>query len=147
MLLPALLFVAIAGCDDETTHSLELQPDKVALSHLFINGVNDRIQNFTIYASTGGNIAGEKGTIVKFSGNAFQKLNGDAVNGSVDVKLIEIYDRSTMLLTKRPTNGKNDDNKIEMLASGGVFYVNATQDGIQLKLVSFSVDQCLAWLF
>jgi len=136
MLLPVLLFLSIAGCDEDTSGSLVSQPDQVALSNLFIDGINDRTQNFTIYAATGGNIAGEKGTIVKFGGNAFQKLNGDAVNGSVDVKLIEIYDRSTMLLTKRPTNGKNEDNKVEMLASGGEFYVNATQDGIQLKLVS-----------
>jgi len=134
--LPALLCLSIAGCDDGTTESLQLQPDKVALTNLFINGTIDRTQHFTIYAATGGNIAGEKGTIVKFGGNAFQKLNGDAVSGSVDVKLIEVYDRSTMLLTKRPTNGKNEDNKVETLVSGGEFYVNATQDGIQLKLVS-----------
>lgn len=136
MLLPALLCLSIAGCDDESTDSLGPQPDAAALTNLFHEGVNERTQDFTINAATGGNITGAMGTVVKFPSNAFQKLNGEAVSGSVDIKLIEIYDRSTMLFTKRHTNGKNADSKIETLVSGGEFYVNATQDGAQLKLVS-----------
>jgi hypothetical protein len=135
MLMPVLLCIAIAGCDD-SGDSMGPQPDKEALGKLFIDGVSERTQHFTLSAATGGNITAAKGTIVKFGSNAFQKLNGDPVTGSVDIKLIEIYDRSTMLLTKRHTNGKNDDNKIDVLISGGEFYVNATQDGMQLKPAS-----------
>lgn len=58
------------------------------------------------------------------------------MTGSVDINLIEIYDRSTMLLTKRHTNGKNDENKVDVLISGGEFYVNAMLDGMQLNPTS-----------
>jgi len=135
MLLPVLLCLSIAGCD-ESGDSHGPQPDNEALQNLFVDGTSERTQHFTINAATGGNITAAKGTIVKFGTNAFKKLNGDAVAGSVDIKLIEIYDRSTMLLTKRHTNGKNDDDKIDVLISGGEFYVNATQDGMQLQPAS-----------
>ena len=135
MLLPVLLCFAIAGCDD-SADSMGPKPDKDALGKLFIDGVSERIQAFKINAATGGNITGTRGTVIKFGANAFQKLNGDPVSGSVDVELVEIYDRSTMLLTKRPTTGKNGDNKIDVLVSGGEFYVNATQDEIQLNSIS-----------
>src|SRR5688572_12301315 len=100
MLLPVLLCIAIASCDD-SGDSMGPQPDKEALGKLFIDGLSERTQEFKLNAATGGNITGSHGTVVKFGTNAFQKLNGDPVSGSVDVKLVEIYDRSTMLFTKR----------------------------------------------
>ena len=132
MLLPVLLCLAMTGCD-ESGDSHGPQPNKEALWKLFVDGTSERTQHFALNAATGGNITAAQGTIVKFAANAFQKLNGNPVTGSVDINLVEIYDRSTMVLTKRHTNGKNGDNKIEALISGGEFYVNAMQDGMQLN--------------
>jgi hypothetical protein len=133
LIAPALLFLFI-GCDDDEGISTDSKPDGAALNTWFDDAVDKKIQQFTIDASTGGNFTGEKGTKLEFSSNAFSTLTDDVVTGNVDVELVEIYDRATMLLTKKPTNGKKNDGSISTLVSGGEFYVNATQGDKQLKL-------------
>jgi hypothetical protein len=128
-----MVVTTIAACDGDEPTIQPPQPDAEALHQWFDASTENRVQHFTIDVSTGGNITGEHGTILQFNANDFLKLNGDAVTGTVDIELIEVYDRATMLLTKKPTNGKRDDGSISTLISGGEFYVNATQDGIQLK--------------
>ena len=136
LLMAGFFCLAVTSCDDEDAKPITPKPDKVALNELFISGVSDRTQLFTINAGTGGHINGSQGTVIKFGGSAFRTLGGETVTGSVNVELVEIYKRSAMLLTKRPTNGKNDSGSIDMLVSGGEFYVNATQNGVQLKPAS-----------
>lgn len=133
MLLAGFFCLGIISCDDKNETPAGPKPDKVALHEFFNSGINERIQHFTVSSSTGGNVTGSKGTVIKFSANAFLTLNGDGVTGNVDVELIEIYDRSTMLLTKKHTNGKKETGDISTLVSGGEFYVNASQNGVQLK--------------
>ena len=132
----ATVVMIIAACDGDDATIQTPQPSAEALHHWFDTGTENRVQHFTVDVSTGGNITGEQGTILQFSANDFLKLNGDAVTGTVDIELIEVYDRATMLLTKKPTNGKRDDGSISTLISGGEFYVNVTQNGTQLKLKS-----------
>lgn len=145
MLLARMLFVgffclSILSCDDNNETPEGPRPDKHALIQFFEDGIKENTQHFTISASTGGNITGNQGTMVKFSTNPFVTLNGNIVTGNVDVELIEIYDRSSMLFANRPTNGKKDNGDISTLISGGEFFVNATQDGIQLKpAVGFTI--------
>jgi hypothetical protein len=76
------------------------------------------------------------GTVVKFSTNAFQKLNGDAVSGTVDIKLMRSMIGQRCVYKTTHEWQETTTAGIETLVSGGEFYVNATQDGIQLKLVS-----------
>ena len=108
---------------------MDPKPDAAALNQWFDTNTENQEQHFILTASTGGNITGNQGTIVKFGANAFTKPNGDLVTGSVNITLIELYDRASMLLAKKPTNGKMSDGSISTLVSGGEFYVNATQDG------------------
>lgn len=133
ILCSAMVVTTIAACDGDEPTIQPPPPDAEALHQWFDTSTENRFQHFTIDVSAGGNITGEQGTILQFNANDFLKLNGDAVTGTVDIELIEVYDRATMLLTKKPTNGKRDDGSISTLISGGEFYVNATQDGIQLK--------------
>jgi hypothetical protein len=134
--LPALLLIGTIGCDDENPKLESENPDGAALNSWFDASTEKEIQHFTLDAHMGGDITGEQGTILKFSGDAFVRLNDEAITGTVDIELIEVYDRASMLLTKRPTNGKNSDGKISTLVSGGEFYVNAIKGGEQLKLKS-----------
>jgi len=128
------------ACNEPDITLPEPQPDGDALNQWFDAGVKDREQHFALTVSTGGDLKGSQGTILKFGANAFTTLSGGAVTGTVDITLVELYNRSSMLLAKKPTNGKKTDGSISTLVSGGEFYVNATQGGTQLKLKSgFSI--------
>jgi hypothetical protein len=131
--LTLLLFVCI-GCDNDKDQNNK--PNGAALNNWFDEAIANRTEYFTIDASIGGHIKGEKGTRLEFSANTFSTLSDEVVTGEVKIELIEIYDRATMLLTNKPTNGKKNDGNISTLISGGEFFVNATQEGRQLKMKS-----------
>ncbi len=132
-LFTGLLFINLTSCDEEVKVPEGPKPDSEALTEWFNTSTDNKVQTFTINASTGGNITGTQGTIIQLSANAFTTLDGSAVTGNVNIELVEIYDRASMLLTKKPTNGKKSDGSISTLVSGGEFYVNALQNGVSLK--------------
>lgn len=136
LLLTGLLFASLVGCDNDEPTPAGPKPDAAALIEWYNAGAESKLQHFSITASTGGTVTGAQGTRIEFGANSFLTESGAAVSGTVDIQLIEIYDRASMLLTKRGTNGKTDDGKISTLISGGEFYVNATQNNDTLKLKS-----------
>lgn len=137
ILLGAVFFcLLLTNCDEKDEAPSGPEPDGTALREFFDSGISSNKQTFVVSASSGGNITGELGTVVKFNSNAFLSQNGDIITGNVNAELIEIYDRSSMLLTKKTTMGRNEDGTLAMLVSGGEFYVNAFQDGEQLKPAS-----------
>jgi len=137
MTFPASLLVTLSACDkDDAKIPNILVPDAVALHQWFDSSTDALTQHYTLNSSAEAEIIGEQGTILQFSANDFTLLNGEPVAGNVDIELIEVYDRASMLLTKTSTNGKTEDGSISTLISGGEFYVNAKQDGAPLKLKS-----------
>lgn len=62
-------------------------------------------------------------------------INGVAVTGSVDLEFLEIYDRGDMLSTNSTTVGMFPAGGSELLVSGGMFFINITQNGQQVDLV------------
>lgn len=134
LLTLALLLFICTGCDNDNDQNYK--PNAIALNNWFDKAIANRTQYFAIDASIGGHIKGEKGTILEFSANTFSTLNDEVATGEVNIELIEIYDRATMLLANKPTNGKKADGSISTLISGGEFFVNATQEGTQLKMKS-----------
>jgi hypothetical protein len=135
LFLTGLLLVNLLCCDEEN-NPVAPKPDGEALAEWYVTSTEDKIQNFTLTASSGGTLTGEQGTKLQFGPDAFTTQGDESVTGTVDIQLIEIYDRSSMLLTKRGTNGKKPDGTISTLVSGGEFYVNALQNGTALKLKS-----------
>jgi hypothetical protein len=136
MLCVILFCLSLTSCNDKDETPASPKPDKAALKEFFDGGIHTSKQMFTLNSSTGGNITGDLGTILNFNTDAFLTLNGEAVTGNVAIEFIEIYNRSSMLLTKRPTIGRNGNDDMAMLISGGEFYVNAFQNGVQLKPAS-----------
>ncbi|MBL7857602.1 MAG: hypothetical protein JNM57_07925 [Cyclobacteriaceae bacterium] len=126
------LVAGLFSCDN-TENPVIPSPDATALKNFVSLNINQRTQNFAVDAATGGQIKGNDGTIIKFYPNGFMTLSGEAVSGSVDIELIEIFDRASMLLVEKPTVGKMGNGDLATLISGGEFYVNATQGGLQLK--------------
>src|SRR6187551_3018538 len=103
-----LLLPGLFSCDDNDK-PVAPKPDGEALSAFVEDNIDERSQSFTLDAAAGGQIKGDQGTTIKFGTNAFLTLAGAPVVGTVDIELIEIYNRSSMLLTHRPTVGRNDD--------------------------------------
>lgn len=132
LMMGGALFLGAVSCDNNDDKP-KAKPDGAALIEEFSTNITEATQSFTLDATTGGSITGEEGTIVQFNSNGFLTENGDAVTGSVDIELIEVYSKGRMALTNMPTKGRNADGDIATLISGGEFYINATQDGHQLK--------------
>ncbi len=130
----AMALTSISCKDKNEVKPAELKPGKDDLVNPILEtNLNNLTQTFSLNSATGGDVTGSQGTIIRFFANSFLKANGDPVTGSVSIKLIEIYKKSDMLLTKMPTQGRNDAGEIATLVSGGEFYVNATQGAEQLK--------------
>ncbi len=135
--LMAAALVAFTSCqkDDVDIQEPVSVPDGAALTSMFENNRAETTQQFTINAATGGTITGTDGTTIYFSPNSFG-INGSPVSGSVEVELIEIYDKGSMLLNNKPTMGQRASGVREVLKSAGEFYINAVQGSNQLELLN-----------
>lgn len=136
MMAVGAIMLSINACDNEK----DVKPDPVidaeAMLENFSGNVDERTQQFTVSAVDGGTVVGAQGTKITFYANSFLTQDNATVTGNVSIKLVEIFEKSDMLLTRKPTNGKKPDGTIATLISGGEFFVNATQGGNQLKLAN-----------
>ncbi|MBE0424093.1 MAG: hypothetical protein IBX66_09170 [Lutibacter sp.] len=133
----ALSLIAIfASCDNNNDDFVDLQPqpDGVALAARFNNNRADAVEEFALDAATGGVITGTQGTQIAFQPNSFG-LNGTPVTGNVTVRLVEIYDKASMLLKNRSTLGQRANGDKEALKSAGEFFVDAVQGTNKLALL------------
>ena len=65
----------------------------------------------------------------KFTVNAScLTIDGVAVTGTLDVKIVDLYDKSDMIMANKPTIGMNGSDK-ELLVSGGEYNITITQNG------------------
>src|SRR6187402_730943 len=111
VLTVGLVLASLTACDDNDK-PIGPKPDGDALAAFVEANIEEEIQSFTLDAEAGGQIKGAKGTTIKFQTNAFLTLAGTPVTGTVDIELVEIYNRSSMVLTHKPTVGKNGDDKL-----------------------------------
>lgn len=98
----------------------------------FFDKTEVKSQTFTIDTDNGqSSITGNQGTKVTFPANAFITSNGTPVTGAVSIELKEIYNKSDMVLSDRPTmsNGR-------ILISGGEIFIGATANGQELRLAT-----------
>ncbi|MCF6180514.1 hypothetical protein [Lutibacter sp.] len=130
------LLVFVTSCNPKEDIQPPL-PDGAALNQRFDDNRANAVQEFTIDASTGGVITGTQGTKVTFQPNSFG-LNGTPVTGNVTVKLIEIYDKASMLLKNKSTLGMRANGDKEVLKSAGEFFINAEQDTNNLELLEMA---------
>tara|TARA_R110001583_G_scaffold52804_1_gene163534 strand:+ start:2409 stop:3467 length:1059 start_codon:yes stop_codon:yes gene_type:complete len=131
------IFASCVPGGDNDIEILEAQPDGIALNKRFIDNRKDAVQEFTLDATTGGMIRGTQGTNVTFQPNSFG-INGSPVTGNVTIRLIEIYDKASMLLKNRSTLGMRANGDKEALKSAGEFYISALQGDVQMELLEMA---------
>ena len=61
-------------------------------------------------------------------------LAGQPISGKVDFKYIEIFDKGTMAITDKHTTGINYEGNLNMLESGGEFFLELTNEDRKLDL-------------
>lgn len=91
-------------------------------------------QEFTFDASQSMiTLTSEKGVQITLYPSCLTK-NGNPITGDVELEYIEVFNRGNMLTANKPTMGLMPNGDKGLLISGGEFYVNATQDGVQLEM-------------
>jgi hypothetical protein len=137
-LLTSLMLVILLGCEKETVltetvnggNGGSFTPTSNVMA-IFEDNLEDATQTFNANSSTSyQTLTGIKGYTFTFGPNTFTYSNGSPVNGSFEIQYIEATTKNEMLKLNRPTFTNNG----ELLESGGIVYLNATQNGQQLSI-------------
>ncbi len=128
------IFIAILtftlSCSNEESPEREI-PERataVAFSELKSASLENKVQNFQLDASQNSFFTTENGVFFTINGNCLSK-NGNPVTGMVDVQVVELFERGTMLSTDKPTMGTLPNGNKALLISGGEFFLNISQEG------------------
>lgn len=129
-----LLFLAafsFISCDNNENLQTPASPAEfAALRETALNAIK---QNFTATAGAGViTLTSAKGVEISLNGNCLTK-NGNPVTGSIDIEFAEVFDKGKMLVTNKPTMGIMPNGDHGLLISGGEFFIQATQGGVDLE--------------
>lgn len=105
-------------------------PTLNTINAFFGTNLESEKQTISIDLSTQTSLTGTNGTILYFSSNTFEDMNGNTVSGVIEIEMIETQSNKDMLWLNRPTTTTNG----QLLVSGGIVYVNVTQNGNQLSI-------------
>jgi hypothetical protein len=114
--------IVMFSCQKEKT-SLPIEENSIAIaSQLKTN----KLQTFEFVLKKDTVISGKEGTKVWITKDLFENYT----NGKITFELKEFYSKEDMILNGLSTVTDND----ELLESSGMFYINFTEDGKQLKI-------------
>lgn len=99
-------------------HDLDPFKDNIVESQFFeITGLKDEV------------IEGKNGTVLIIPKGAFRNSKGELVEENIKIELAEAYSIQDMIQSNLTTEMKE-----ELLANGGIFYINATANGENLHI-------------
>ena len=136
--LAFLATLALTSCsNDDNTVNEPMVPTAQAFSNLQNAALASVTQNFNLIAENGiTTFTSVKGVTIKINGAGLRK-NGNPVTGAVTLEYSEIFDGGKMLTTDKTTMGLNPaTGQMELIISGGEFFVEARQSGVVLTTVS-----------
>ncbi|AUP78971.1 hypothetical protein [Flavivirga eckloniae] len=133
-----MLALIVTGCskdhNDDGDGDILIRPTAEEFNNLKEAALENLTQTFEIDADEGSvTLTSEKGVQIFISGTCLT-LNGNDVTGAVNIEFVELFDKGSMLTANKPTMGIMPNGDRAMLISGGEFYVNATQDGVDLDI-------------
>lgn len=113
-------------------------PSSSEFASLSSNYLTNNTQIFTFDTSETMvfNFTSEKGVEVTIYGDCLT-INDTPLEGEIEIKYIELFDKSSLLKSRIATMGKHEDGSLEMLVSGGAFYINVYQNGDPVDLTNF----------
>lgn len=125
-----VILVSVIACKKEVETPIPTPTPTVnPTDALFSNNLQEAIQSSTVDVSNWTPIT-SSGAEIWIGPNSFVDATGNLVTGNIDVELIVALDNKEMLMLNRPTVTNNG----ELLISGGIIYINATQNGEQLQI-------------
>tara|TARA_B110001469_G_scaffold49315_1_gene48011 strand:- start:136 stop:1125 length:990 start_codon:yes stop_codon:yes gene_type:complete len=130
MLIALVLFNACKKEDDIAVNPPNTPTTANVVLDLFKSNLDNERQITSVDITSGAYIWGNKGGSIYISPCSFLDENGNSVSGVIEFELIEAQTNLDMLKLNRPTFTKDG----QLLVSGGVVYVNATQNGISLQI-------------
>lgn len=132
LLASSLFFISCS--DDDNSPSNNDIPSALEFLSLQNSALENLTQTFEFDASDGAvSFTSSKGVTVYLNTNCIE-LEGVAISGTFEVEFIEIFDGGNMITTNKPTMGLMGNGDKSLLISGGEFFINATQGGVQLEL-------------
>jgi hypothetical protein len=131
--LLVLASIALTSCSDDDNNTTNNVPSAAQFAAIRENALDGITENFTFNAEAGSaTFTSAKGVQITINGACLTK-NGNPVTGQVQLEYAEVFDSGTMLVTDKTTMGKMPNGDMTLIVSGGEFYVNATQGGVQLN--------------
>ena len=136
LLVTALIFTSCKNDDNDNIVVADdidavYSPTSTDFKNLRDAALEDHTQTATFNAEDGITFTSNNGTQLYIAGNCLS-LNDNAVTGQVDLEFVELFDKSNMITTNKPTMGFDGGDK-KALQSGGEFFINVTQNGVNLE--------------
>ena len=130
--ISGILILGLFSCkkDEETPDTGQGGSSSETKVSEYLNSREKSAETFTITTTSTQSVTTAEGTQVTIPANAFTDLNGNPVSGEVTFKVTDIYKKSDMIKSQKPTISDG-----QVLISGGEFNFSAqTSTGETLKL-------------
>lgn len=126
-------FTNCSDDDDNGSGTEYTPPTQEDLQNLFNKSLKEiKIEKVFDVVDNGITYTSPKGVEFEFNGGFYNEA-GEPVTGNVTLEYVEIFDRGNMVTTNKPLMAYDDANNLRPLITGGIFYVNFTQNGKQLS--------------
>lgn len=124
-----LIGTIFISCKKDKLDINETNPDNYSSMSAFFNTNGVKSEFFSFQDSAGGTFTSAKGTKITVLPNSFIDASSNVVTGIVTLEFKDIYDKSDMILSDKPTN-----TQWGILKSGGEFFVRVKQNAETLNL-------------
>lgn len=145
-LILAFSFLTLSCNDDESpgvpADTAITPPNSFDFLNLRTIALDNLTQQFdyTIDENTGFiDFTSEKGVEVRIYTSCLT-LGGQTLEGDIEVEFLELYERGNLMTTNVATLGKHQNGDLEMLVTGGAFYLNIRQNGVEIDNVACGIQ-------
>jgi len=132
----AAMALTMSCKDDNNVPDVGLAaPNAAGFQNLRKEALADLVQNATFKAEEAIAFTSEKGAKVFIGANCLRDESNNAVTGDVSLSFVEIYDRGNMVATNKPLMGKDPDDNLLPLVTGGEYKIEIRQGDKNLHSV------------
>lgn len=111
-------------------------PDADAFASLGVSARDALTQIHVVDPAAWTTVVGDLGTSVFIAPDSMAFADGTRPDGPVDLELIEVFDKGSMLVTNMPSIARAPSGDVVQLISGGEHYISATSYGEPLRLTT-----------